>query len=51
MAETMRVRVPMRDTGADQSVRALKAGNAAGAKGLGQMAKIAAQLLSGRRRL
>ncbi len=45
-----RMRVPMRGTGADQPVRALKAGNAAGAKGLGQMVVFLAQLSFGRRR-
>ena len=40
MAETMRVRVPMRGTGADQLVRAMKAGNAAGAKGLDQAVEL-----------
>lgn len=45
-----RMRVPMQSTGADQPVRALKAGNSAGAKGLGQMAKFSVQLLSSRRR-
>ncbi len=45
-----RVRVPMQNTGTDQPVRALKAGNAAGAKGLGQIAKTVTQLPYGRRR-
>ena len=44
MAETMRLRVPKRDTGAEQLVVALKVGNAAGAKGLHQMVKVAVQL-------
>jgi hypothetical protein len=48
---TARRRVPKRGTGADQLVRALKAGNAAGAKGLGQTAALAAQLFHDRRRL
>ena len=37
-------RVPMRSTGADQPVRAMKAGNAAGAKGLGQAVVFGVQL-------
>ena len=36
--------VPMRSTGADQPVRAMKAGNAAGAKGLGQAVVVDVQL-------
>jgi len=40
-------RVPMRSTGADQPVGAMKAGNAAGAKGLGQAAVVKVQLAAG----
>jgi hypothetical protein len=39
--------VPMRSTGADQPVRAMKAGNAAGAKGLGQAVVFNVQLATG----
>src|SRR4051794_38879638 len=39
--------VPMRSTGADQPVRAMKAGNAAGAKGLGQAVVLNVQLATG----
>ena len=39
--------VPMRSTGADQPVRARKAGNAAGAKGLGQAVVFNVQLATG----
>jgi RNA-directed DNA polymerase len=41
----------MQRTGADQPVRAMKAGNAAGAKGLGQAVAFGVQLLSRRRLL
>ena len=37
-------RVPMRGTGTDRPVVAMKAGNAAGAKGSGQVVAFAAQL-------
>ena len=40
-------RVPMRSTGTDQLVRAMKAGNAAGAKGLGQAVVLGVQLETG----
>jgi len=40
-------RVPMRSTGTDQPVGAMKAGNAAGAKGLGQAVALAVQLMTG----
>jgi hypothetical protein len=40
-------RVPMRNTGADQPVGAMKAGNSAGAKGLGQAAAFDVQLVTG----
>jgi predicted transposase YbfD/YdcC len=40
-------RVPMRSTGTDRSVRAMKAGNAAGAKGSGQAAAFGVQLAAG----
>src|SRR5215208_1523142 len=39
--------VPMRSTGTDQPVRARKAGNAAGAKGLGQAVVFNVQLATG----
>src|SRR4051794_41868527 len=39
--------VPMRSTGTDQLVRAMKAGNAAGAKGLGQAVVFNVQLATG----
>ena len=39
--------VPMRSTGTDQPVRAMKAGNAAGAKGLGQAVVFNVQLATG----
>src|SRR3954470_3168586 len=39
--------VPMRSTGTDQPVRARKAGNAAGAKGLGQAVVVNVQLATG----
>ena len=40
-------RVPMRSTGTDRSVRAMKAGNSAGAKGSGQAAVLRVQLATG----
>ena len=40
-------RVPKRSTGTDQPVRAMKAGNAAGAKGLGRAAAFGVQLATG----
>jgi hypothetical protein len=40
-------RVPMWSAGADQPVRAMKAGNVAGAKGLGQAAAFYVQLATG----
>jgi hypothetical protein len=40
-------RVPRRSTGTDQPVGARKAGNAAGAKGLGQAVALAVQLVTG----
>src|SRR4029078_5384590 len=39
--------VPMRSTGTDQLVRARKAGNAAGAKGLGQAVVVMSKLPTG----
>jgi len=45
--ESHEARVPMLSTGADQPVRAMKAGNAAGAKGLGQAAAFDVQLETG----
>jgi hypothetical protein len=39
--------VPMRSTGTDRPVRAMKAGNAAGAKGSGQAAAFGVQLATG----
>ena len=39
--------VPMRNTGTDRPVRAMKAGNAAGAKGSGQAAAFGVQLATG----
>ena len=39
--------VPMRSTGTDRPVRAMKAGNAAGAKGSGQAAAFSVQLATG----
>ena len=45
--ESHKARVPMLSSGADQSVRAMKAGNAAGAKGLGQAVAFCAQLETG----
>lgn len=40
-------RVPMRGTGTDRLVVAMKAGNAAGAKGSGQVVAFTAQLETG----
>ena len=40
-------RVPMRGTGTDRPVRAMKAGNAAGAKGSSQAAALGVQLATG----
>lgn len=40
-------RVPMRSTGTDRSVVAMKAGNAAGAKGSGQAVALGVQLATG----
>src|SRR5712692_7011644 len=40
-------RVPMRSTGTDRPVRAMKAGNAAGAKGPGQAVAFGVQLATG----
>jgi uncharacterized Ntn-hydrolase superfamily protein len=45
--ENHEARVPKRHFGADQLVRAMKAGNAAGAKGLGQAAAFVVQLATG----
>ena len=45
--ESHEARVPMLSAGADQPVRAVKAGNAARAKGLGQAAALYAQLETG----
>src|SRR5208337_5190199 len=45
--ESHEARVPMTSSGADQSVRAMKAGNAAGAKGLGQAAALCVQPATG----
>jgi hypothetical protein len=45
--ESHEARVPMTSSGADQLVRAMKAGNAAGAKGLGQAAAFCVQLETG----
>jgi hypothetical protein len=45
--ENHEARVPKRRAGADQLVRAMKAGNAAGAKGLDQAAAFAVQLATG----
>lgn len=42
-----KARVPMRSTGADRSVRAKKAGNAAGAKGSSQVVVFVVQLATG----
>jgi hypothetical protein len=39
--------VPMRNTGTDRPVGAMKAGNAAGAKGSGQAVALGAQLVTG----
>jgi len=39
--------VPMRNTGTDRPVRAMKAGNAAGAKGSGQATAFGVQLVTG----
>lgn len=45
--ENHEARVPKRRAGADQPVRAMKASNAAGAKGLGQAAALCVQLATG----
>ena len=45
--ESHEARVPMPGAGADQPVGAGKAGNAAGAKGLGQAAALCVQLETG----
>jgi hypothetical protein len=45
--DNRKARVPKRSTGTDQPVRAMKAGNAAGAKGLGQAAAFGVQLATG----
>ena len=42
-----RLRVPMRNTGADQLVRAMNSGNAEGAKGLARPAEVMCQLTRG----
>jgi len=42
-AETLRRRVPMRGTGADRPIRALRPGNAGGAKGAGHSGSIGGQ--------
>ena len=42
-----KARVPKRDAGTDQLVGAMKAGNAAGAKGLDQAAALTVQLATG----
>ena len=45
--ESHEASVPMLSPGADQLVRAMKAGNAAGAKGLGQAAAVCVQPATG----
>jgi len=47
VGESHEARVPKRSAGADQLVRAMKAGNAAGAKGLDQAAAFYVQLATG----
>ena len=44
------MRVPMRDTGADHPVVAMKDGNASGAKGVGYSAGFTGQPVDGRNR-
>jgi len=46
--ETARGRVPMRGTGADQPVRAMKPGNSGGAKGLTRPAEVCESTGNGR---
>jgi hypothetical protein len=48
--EDREARVPMRSTGADRSVVALRTRNGVGAKGSGQVGEPAAQLVTGGRR-